>query len=39
MRKFLLMLGLVTSSLMVMAQQPEQQPAQPEQKLVLSLVQ
>ena len=33
------MLGLVTSSLMAMAQQPEQQPAQPEQKLVLSLEQ
>ncbi len=33
------MLGLVTSSLMAMAQQSEQQPAQPEQKLVLSLEQ
>ena len=39
MRKFLLMLGLVTSSLMAMAQQSEQQPVQPEQKLVLSLEQ
>ena len=38
MRKFLLMLGLVTSSLMAMAQQSEQ-PAQPEQKLVLTLEQ
>ena len=35
MRKFLLMLGLVTSSLMAMAQQA----AQPEQKLVLTLEQ
>lgn len=33
------MLGLVTTSLMAMAQQSEQQPAQPEQKLVLSLEQ
>ena len=38
MRKFLLMLGLVTSSLMAMAQQSEQS-AQPEQKLVLTLEQ
>ena len=35
MRKFLLMLGLVTSSLVAMAEQP----AQPEQKLVLTLEQ